>query len=141
MTTILSGAICGALMALTTITLSAISLFATTRNQIPYGQNRIFGIQIHKLMTSITILAVPVWILLGTLIALLYKIFFWNNFNSGFQSPQIIFFVFVLSLSALVSSVVIYSNIKFSKSLITLMVAICVIFGLLMPTIFQLGSK
>ena len=79
MTTILSGAICGALMALTTITLSAISLFATTRNQIPYGQNRIFGIQIHKLMTSITILAVPVWTLLGTLIALLYKIFFWNK--------------------------------------------------------------
>ena len=141
MTTILSGAICGALMALTTITLSAISLFATTRNQIPYGQNRIFGIQIHKLMTSITILAVPVWTLLGTLIALLYKIFFWNNFNSGFQSPQIIFFVFVLSLSALVSSVVIYSNIKYSKSLITLMVAICLIFGLLMPAIFQLGSQ
>ncbi|GIT16521.1 MAG: hypothetical protein CM1200mP38_1780 [Dehalococcoidia bacterium] len=38
MTKILSGAICGALMALTTITLSAISLFATTKIKFLTGK-------------------------------------------------------------------------------------------------------
>ena len=92
MTVILSGAICGAIMALATITLSAISLLVATKKDIPYDQNRMFGIQIHKLMLSITILAVPACILVGTLLALLYKIFFWNNSNSGLQNPQIVYY-------------------------------------------------
>ena len=141
MTVILSGAICGAIMALATITLSAISLLVATKKDIPYDQNRMFGIQIHKLMLSITILAVPACTLVGTLLTLLYKIFFWNNSNSGLQNPQIVFFVFVLSLSAIISSVVIYSNIKFSKSLLAFLIAVCIIFGALMPSIFELGSN
>ena len=128
-------------MALVTITLAAISLLITARSGIPYDQNRIFGFQIHRLMISITILAIPAWTLLGTLLALVYKLFLWNNPIFEIGDPQAVFFVIVLSLSVILTSIVIYSNMRFYKSLIIFMIAICIIFGLLMPAIIELGTN
>ena len=137
MAVVIAGAASGVIMALAFATVSAFMLFGIVKNP-PEGYKAILNRfpPGTLVMTTVT-LGYPVWLIIGTVIALLYRISSQQVPGAGLGSPNLVFTVSILACSILLPAPFIVLVKPLRNGLLIVSVVFAGVFGWFMPILVE----